>query len=65
MAPTLWIDISELFGQFALSSHPTGISRVVINLGDALAAEPGDLFGRVRTFFWHPVLQAPPGPLGL
>jgi len=58
-APTLWIDITELFGQFALADHPTGISRVVINLCDALAADCGALFGEVRPVFWHPVWQCP------
>jgi glycosyltransferase involved in cell wall biosynthesis len=58
-APTLWIDITELFGQFALVSHPTGISRVIISLSDALTAEYGDLFGKVRPIFWHPVLRLP------
>jgi glycosyltransferase involved in cell wall biosynthesis len=57
--PTLWIDITELFGQFALASHPTGISRVIINLSDALAAEHGAVFGKVRPIFWHPVLRLP------
>jgi glycosyltransferase involved in cell wall biosynthesis len=58
-APTLWIDVTELFGQFALSSHPTGISRVMINLVDALAADPGVLFEKVRPIFWHPVWRLP------
>ncbi len=58
-APTLWIDITELFGQFALANHPTGISRVVINLCDALAADRGTLFGDVRPMFWHPVWRRP------
>ena len=57
-APTLWIDITELFGEFALTNHPTGISRVIINLSDALAADRGK-FGKVRPVFWHPVLRQP------
>jgi glycosyltransferase involved in cell wall biosynthesis len=57
--PTLWIDITELFGHFALVCHPTGISRVIINLSDALAAEHGTVFGNVRPIFWHPVLRRP------
>lgn len=57
--PTLWIDITELFGQFAAASHLTGVSRVVIHLADALAAEPGALFGAVRLIFWHPVRRVP------
>ena len=58
-APTLWIDITELFGQFAVSSHPTGISRVMINLVDALTADAGAFFGEVRPVFWHPVERVP------
>jgi glycosyltransferase involved in cell wall biosynthesis len=57
--PTLWIDITELFGQFAASDHLTGVSRVIIHLFDALAAEPGALFGTVRPVFWHPVRRVP------
>ncbi len=53
--PTLWIDITELFGQFAAATHLTGVSRVIIHLTDALAAEPGTQFGAVRPIFWHPV----------
>lgn len=56
---TLWIDITELFGQFSLASHPTGVSRVIINLTDALAAERGAVFAKVKPIFWHPVLQSP------
>lgn len=58
MAPTLWIDITELFGQYALSSSPTGVSRAVIHLTDELTARPG-VFGRVQPIFWHPVKWAP------
>ncbi len=58
-APRLWIDITELFGQFALAQYPTGISRVVINLCDALAADRGALFGDVIPVFWHPVWRRP------
>jgi glycosyltransferase involved in cell wall biosynthesis len=56
--PTLWIDVTELFGQFAVSSHLTGVSRVIVHLFDALAAEPGAMFGTVRPVFWHPVRRA-------
>jgi len=55
---TLWIDITELFGEFAVASHPTGVSRVIINLSDALGAEPGH-FDKVQPIFWHPVLRRP------
>jgi glycosyltransferase involved in cell wall biosynthesis len=58
-APTLWVDITELFGQFSLVHYPTGISRVMINLCDALAADRGALFGSVRPVFWHPVWRRP------
>ena len=57
--PTLWIDITELFGQFGTASHPTGISRVVTNLSDALVAERGALFGNVIPIFWHPIWRRP------
>src|SRR4051812_49345199 len=56
---TLWIDVTELFGQFALSDHPTGISRVVINLVDALAAQHGGLFAKVRPIIWDPLSRLP------
>ena len=58
IAPTLWIDITELFGHFALTSQPTGVSRVVIHVTDALMARPG-AFGRVQPIFWHPVKGHP------
>lgn len=58
-APTLWIDITELFGQFAVSSHTTGVSRVIINLADALVEDCGGLFGTVRLVIWHPVRNLP------
>jgi hypothetical protein len=56
---TLWIDVTELFGQFALSDHPTGISRVMINLADALAAQHGAFFAKVRPIVWDPLRHAP------
>jgi glycosyltransferase involved in cell wall biosynthesis len=58
MAPTLWIDVTELFGHFALTSHHTGVSRVVIHLADELTAMPG-AFGRAQPIFWHPVRRSP------
>src|SRR5262245_47687855 len=56
---TLWIDITELFGQFSRANHPTGISRVIINLTDALTAGHGAVFTRIKPIFWHPVEQMP------
>ena len=58
MASTLWIDITELFGQYAVSSSPTGVSRAVIHLTDELMASPG-AFGRAQPIFWHPVKRVP------
>jgi glycosyltransferase involved in cell wall biosynthesis len=55
---TLWIDITELFGEFAVANHPTGVSRVIMNLSDALAAEPGQ-FHKVRPIFWDPISGKP------
>ncbi len=55
----IWIDITELFDQFRVASHPTGVSRTVANLADALVAEPGDVFGVARPLFWHPILRCP------
>ena len=56
---TIWIDITELFDQFRMASHPTGVSRTVLNLADALAADAGDVFRAARPLFWHPILRCP------
>jgi glycosyltransferase involved in cell wall biosynthesis len=56
---SIWIDISELFDQFRDAGHPTGISRTVLNLADALAAEPGEIFRAARPLFWHPTRGCP------
>jgi glycosyltransferase involved in cell wall biosynthesis len=56
---TIWIDITELFDQFRLASNPTGVSRTVLNLADALMADSGDVFRAVRPLFWHPILRCP------
>src|SRR3974390_2758808 len=58
-AGTIWIDITELFDQFRLASHPTGVSRTVLNLADALIADPGAFFRAARPLFWHPILRCP------
>jgi glycosyltransferase involved in cell wall biosynthesis len=56
---SIWIDITELFDQFRVASHPTGISRTVLNLADALVADPGAAFEAARPLFWHPTLRRP------
>jgi glycosyltransferase involved in cell wall biosynthesis len=56
---SIWIDITELFDQFRVANHPTGISRTVLNLADALAADPGEAFRAARPLFWHPLLRCP------
>ena len=56
---SLWIDITELFHQFALSNHPTGVSRVMINLVDALSAQHGSFFAKVQVLFWNPLTRMP------
>jgi len=56
---SIWIDITELFDQFRVASHPIGISRAVINLADALVADPGGIFRVARPLFWHPILNCP------
>ena len=56
---SLWIDITELFHQFALSNHPTGVSRVMINLVDALSAQHGSFFAKVQVLFWDPLTRMP------
>jgi hypothetical protein len=38
-----------------LASHPTGISRTVLNLADRLLTDPGAVFGSARPLFWHPL----------
>jgi glycosyltransferase involved in cell wall biosynthesis len=53
------IDITEIFDQFRLASHPTGISRTVLNLADQLIADPGAVFADARPLFWHPLLGRP------
>src|SRR5436190_12940345 len=53
----IWIDISELFDQFRHASHPTGMSRTVMKLADALAGEPGNVFRAARPLFFHPILR--------
>jgi glycosyltransferase involved in cell wall biosynthesis len=53
---SIWIDVTEFFDQFRIASHPTGISRVVLNLADRLVADPGAVFGDARPLFWHPLL---------
>jgi glycosyltransferase involved in cell wall biosynthesis len=35
---SIWIDITEFFDQFRIASHPTGISRTVLNLADRLSS---------------------------
>jgi glycosyltransferase involved in cell wall biosynthesis len=54
---SIWIDITEFFDQFRAASHPTGISRTALNLADALADDPGEVFAYVRPLFWHPLLH--------
>ena len=54
---SIWIDITELFDQFRHASHPTGMSRTVMKLADALAAEPGNVFRAARPLFFHPILR--------
>ena len=56
---TIWIDITELFDQFRVASHATGVSRTVANLADALVADPGGVFRAARPLFWHPILRCP------
>jgi glycosyltransferase involved in cell wall biosynthesis len=54
---SIWIDITEFFDQFRVASHPTGVSRTVLNLADRLIADPGAVFGAARPLFWHPLLR--------
>jgi glycosyltransferase involved in cell wall biosynthesis len=56
---TIWIDITELFDRFAVATHPTGVSRVVMNLAEQLGQEPGDVFAAARPLFWRPGASAP------
>ncbi len=56
---SILIDITEFFDQFRLASHPTGISRTVLNLADQLIADPGAVFESTRPLFWHPLLGHP------
>src|SRR5262249_53069667 len=59
MSRSIWIDITELFDQFRLASYPTGVSRTVLKLADALAADPGQVFRAARLLFWHPIWRRP------
>ena len=52
---SIWIDVTELFDHFRFAQHPTGVSRVVANLADALKADHGKIFNSVRLLFWDPV----------
>ena len=54
-AGCLWTDITELLDLFRFVRYPTGVSRVVMNLADALAVDHGNIFGQARTLFWDPV----------
>jgi glycosyltransferase involved in cell wall biosynthesis len=56
---SIWIDITEFFDQFRLASHPTGVSRTVLNLADRLIADPGAVFENTRPLFWHPLSGRP------
>ena len=38
----LWVDVSELFGYHGVFSRPSGIQRVIFELGQALAATDAD-----------------------
>jgi glycosyltransferase involved in cell wall biosynthesis len=59
LAGVIWVDITELFDHFRFASHPTGVSRVVLSLADALALDPGNLFQTIRPLLWHPVYRRP------
>jgi glycosyltransferase involved in cell wall biosynthesis len=54
----LWIDGTELLDLFRFVRYPTGVSRVVMSLADALATDPGNIFGRARTLFWDPIRRS-------
>ena len=56
---SIWIDVAELFDLFRFAQHPTGVSRVVSNLADALKADHGKIFNSVRLPFWDPVQRCP------
>ncbi len=56
---SIWIDITELFDHFRITSHPTGVSRTVLSVADALIAEPGLAFRDIRPLFWHPLHNCP------
>lgn len=58
-ARIIWVDITELFDHFSRASHPTGVSRVVLKLADALIADPGPVFRMARPLFWHPLRGRP------
>ena len=48
---SIWIDVTELFDHFRFARLPTGVSRVVSNLADALKADHGKIFNSVRLLF--------------
>src|SRR5262249_7044111 len=56
---SIWIDITELYDQFRVANHPTGVSRTVLRFADALMAEPGRVFLAARPLFWHPSFPCP------
>ena len=56
---SIWIDITELFDHFRMASHPTGISRTVLRLADALATDPGKIFRAARPLLWDPIRRCP------
>ncbi len=56
---SIWIDVTELFDFFRHAPHPTGVSRVVSSLADALKADHGKIFNSVRLLFWDPVQHCP------
>lgn len=56
---TIWIDVTELLHDFRVRAHPTGVSRMMLNLAEQLIADPGEVFARARLMFWHPLQQRP------
>jgi glycosyltransferase involved in cell wall biosynthesis len=53
----LWVDVTELFDHFRIARYPTGVSRVILTLADALKADHGKTFADVRLLFWDPALR--------
>ena len=51
---TIWIDLTDLFHEFRLAGHVTGVSRMALNIADQLIAAPGDAFAAARILFWRP-----------